>query len=82
MKYIFIYLVRGYQLMISPYFPSSCRYNPTCSSYAIDALKEHGTLKGLWMTIKRIGRCHPWAEGGDDPVPPNKTKSTIGHLPE
>jgi len=82
MKYIFIYLVRGYQLMISPYFPSSCRYNPTCSSYAIEALKEYGTIKGLWMTIKRIGRCHPWADGGDDPVTPNKTKSTIGNLPE
>lgn len=74
-------LVRFYQLAISPYFPSSCRYNPTCSHYAIDALKKHGPLKGSWLAIKRIGRCHPWAKGGYDPVPPKQHKED-SHLSE
>jgi putative membrane protein insertion efficiency factor len=69
MKYLFIGLVRLYQLVISPWMPSSCRYHPTCSQYSIEAFREHGALKGLWLTIKRIGRCHPWSQGGHDPVP-------------
>ncbi|TVQ12914.1 MAG: membrane protein insertion efficiency factor YidD [Balneolaceae bacterium] len=69
MKHILIFFVRAYQLMISPYLPPSCRYNPTCSSYAVEALSTHGAVKGLWLTIRRIGRCHPWSEGGYDPVP-------------
>jgi putative membrane protein insertion efficiency factor len=73
MKYLFIGLVRLYQLIISPWMPSSCRYHPTCSQYSIDAFRQHGALKGLWLTVKRVGRCHPWSEGGHDPVPdPNK----------
>ena len=72
MKYLFIGLVRLYQLVISPWMPSSCRYHPTCSQYSIDAFREHGALKGLWLTIKRVGRCHPWSEGGHDPVPKHK----------
>jgi len=73
MKYLFIGLVRLYQLIISPWMPSSCRYHPTCSQYSIDAFRQHGAFKGLWLTIKRVGRCHPWSEGGHDPVPdPNK----------
>lgn len=67
---LLIGLVKFYRLAISPYFPSSCRYHPTCSSYAIHALQKHGALRGLWLAIRRIGRCHPWAEGGYDPVPP------------
>lgn len=77
MKYIFIGLVRLYQLIISPWIPSSCRYHPTCSQYSIEALKEHGAIKGIWLTIKRMGRCHPWNEGGYDPVPENRTKPKI-----
>jgi len=73
-------LVKFYQLAISPYFPSSCRFNPTCSHYALDALKTHGPLKGSWLAIKRIGSCHPWAKGGDDPVPPKQQKGS--HLSE
>lgn len=80
MKYLLIWLVRGYQIMISPYFPSSCRYHPTCSSYAIEAFKVHGSIKGVWLAIKRILRCHPWAEGGDDPVPQKQTNAS--QLPE
>ena len=68
----FILLVRFYQLAISPWLGSNCRYQPTCSSYMIEALKEHGLLKGLWLGTKRIGRCHPWGGFGEDPVPPKK----------
>jgi putative membrane protein insertion efficiency factor len=67
---ILIGLVRFYQLAISPWTPSSCRYTPTCSSYAIDALREHGALRGLWLAVRRIARCHPWGGFGYDPVPP------------
>ncbi|MEX0779691.1 MAG: membrane protein insertion efficiency factor YidD [Balneolales bacterium] len=69
MKYILIALVRAYQLMISPYFPTSCRYYPSCSQYAIDALKVHGFFKGTALAAWRVLRCHPWAEGGEDLVP-------------
>ena len=68
----FILLVRFYQLAISPWLGSNCRYQPTCSSYMIEALKEHGLLKGLWLGTKRIGRCHPWGGHGYDPVPKKK----------
>lgn len=72
MKTIFIGLVRFYQYAISPHTPSSCRYNPTCSQYMVEALREHGASKGLWLGIKRISRCHPWGGSGYDPVPPKK----------
>lgn len=70
----FILLVRFYQIAISPWLGSNCRYQPTCSSYMIEALKEHGVLKGLWLGTKRIGRCHPWGGHGYDPVPKKKIK--------
>jgi hypothetical protein len=69
MKYLFIYLVRFYQVAISPLKPPTCRYTPTCSQYAIEALQKHGLLKGGWLAIKRIGSCHPWGGSGYDPVP-------------
>lgn len=65
----FIWLVRFYQIAISPYTPSSCRYTPTCSSYTVEALKKHGLIKGGWLAAKRIGSCHPWGGSGYDPVP-------------
>jgi putative membrane protein insertion efficiency factor len=65
----FIWLVRGYQLFISPFVPPSCRFHPTCSHYAIEALHKHGATRGLWLAIRRISRCHPWHPGGHDPVP-------------
>jgi hypothetical protein len=65
----FILLIKIYQLLISPLFPSSCRYSPTCSYYTLDALKKYGILKGSWLGIKRISRCHPWGGSGYDPVP-------------
>lgn len=71
MRWVLIKLVRGYQYFLSPWVGSNCRFNPTCSNYAIQSIQTHGALKGTWLAIKRIGRCHPWADGGNDPVPPN-----------
>lgn len=68
--FIFLTLIRMYQLVISPMMgPSKCRYVPTCSEYAREALQKHGILKGLWLSIKRIARCAPWGGHGFDPVP-------------
>lgn len=61
--------VRFYQLCISPLFPPACRYTPTCSQYAIEALRIHGPLRGSWLALRRILRCHPWGGCGYDPVP-------------
>ena len=61
--------IRFYKACISPMLPPSCRYVPTCSQYAIDAIQIHGPLKGLWLTVKRILSCHPWGGSGYDPVP-------------
>ena len=69
MSKILIYLVQFYRHAISPHFPPACRYTPTCSQYAIEALKKYGAIKGSWLTIKRIGRCNPWGGSGYDPVP-------------
>jgi len=71
----FVALVRFYQIAISPYTPSSCRYQPTCSHYTVEALKVHGLFKGGWLAIKRIGSCHPWGGSGYDPVPPKDLES-------
>ncbi|CDN31669.1 Protein YidD [Mucinivorans hirudinis] len=61
-------LIKFYQYGISPYFPSTCRYTPTCSQYGIDALRKYGLFKGLYKTIRRLARCHPWGGHGYDPV--------------
>lgn len=73
MRKILIFIVRIYQTLISPLFPPSCRYYPTCSNYMIDALKKHGPILGLIMGISRILRCNPFVRGGVDPVPDNFT---------
>lgn len=70
----FIFLIRVYQRGISPLFPSTCRFQPTCSHYGIEALQKHGVFKGGWLTLKRIGSCHPWGDSGYDPVPPNSSE--------
>lgn len=62
-------LVRFYQLCISPLTPPSCRFVPTCSQYALEALRKYGPLKGGWLTLRRLARCHPWGGSGYDPVP-------------
>ncbi len=69
MKFFLIFLIRIYQWVISPLFPSSCRFNPTCSVYAIDAITKFGIFKGVLLAIKRILKCNPWGECGYDPVP-------------
>ena len=66
-------IVRFYQVAISPWTPPSCRYTPTCSAYAIEALETHGAMRGGWLALKRIGRCHPWGGHGFDPVPASRT---------
>ncbi|MEG3641436.1 membrane protein insertion efficiency factor YidD [Magnetococcus sp. PR-3] len=66
---LLVLLVRFYQLFISPILPPSCRHSPSCSQYAIEALKKHGALKGSWLAFRRILRCNPWHPGGHDPVP-------------
>nr|WP_317631686.1 membrane protein insertion efficiency factor YidD [uncultured Flavobacterium sp.] len=65
----FLVLIRFYQLCISPFLPSACRYSPTCSTYTYQALKKHGLIKGSWLGIKRILSCNPWGGSGYDPVP-------------
>lgn len=68
MQRIVIAALRGYKLVVSPLLPSACRYYPTCSEYMLDAVAKHGVLKGLWIGLKRLGRCHPFHAGGYDPV--------------
>jgi putative membrane protein insertion efficiency factor len=69
MRFVLKFLIRGYQLAISPLLGPSCRFYPSCSHYALEAIDTHGALRGIWLTIKRISRCHPFHEGGFDPVP-------------
>ena len=69
MKEILKILIRGYQLFISPLFPRSCRFYPTCSEYMMQAIDKYGVLKGLWLGIKRLAKCHPFHPGGYDPLP-------------
>lgn len=69
MRKILVQAIRFYQYFLSPWLGSRCRYYPTCSQYAIEAVTLHGPIRGLWFALKRIGRCHPWHDGGHDPVP-------------
>ncbi len=73
---ILVMLVRFYQLAISPLLGRNCRYAPTCSQYTIEAIREWGPLKGSWMGLKRISRCHPWGSHGYDPVPKKPPKNS------
>jgi len=77
-KYVLIVLLRGYRAVISPLYGQVCRYHPSCSAYALGAVEEHGALRGSWLAARRLVRCHPWAPGGYDPVPPrgNPTVTT------
>jgi putative membrane protein insertion efficiency factor len=67
--WLFLLLIKIYQLVISPLLGSNCRFTPTCSQYGVEAIKKYGPFKGGWLTLKRIGRCHPWGKHGHDPVP-------------
>jgi|TARA_B110000196_G_scaffold195984_1_gene167914 putative membrane protein insertion efficiency factor len=70
----FVTLIKGYQTVLSPLLGSNCRYQPTCSQYAIDVIKEWGSFKGSVLALKRIFRCHPWSGSGYDPIPRKKGK--------
>ncbi|HWJ65809.1 MAG TPA: membrane protein insertion efficiency factor YidD [Nocardioides sp.] len=72
MKWLLIGLVRGYQLLVSPFLGPTCRYYPSCSAYAVEALGVHGAVKGTWLAARRLLRCHPWSPGGVDHVPPRR----------
>jgi len=75
--------VHGYRFLISPLFPASCRYGPTCSEYALQALAKHGAIKGTWLAARRISRCHPWGGSGYDPVPePRSARESTANDPK
>lgn len=76
MRRVLIALVRGYRLVLSPWLGSSCRFEPTCSVYSIEALERHGAVAGSWLTLSRLARCQPWCQGGHDPVPQNPPRAT------
>ena len=78
MRTVLMALVRFYRGYISPFTPPSCRYDPTCSAYALEALDRHGAVKGSWMALRRILRCHPWGGSGYDPVPGSPVRETAG----
>ena len=70
LKKILLFFIKAYRYLFSPLFASHCRFHPTCSAYALEAIQLHGAMKGSWLTIKRLSRCHPFSAGGLDPVPP------------
>jgi putative membrane protein insertion efficiency factor len=71
MQRVVVAILRGYKLLLSPLLPSACRFRPTCSEYMLEAVETHGSAAGIWMGLRRLGRCHPFREGGYDPVPQN-----------
>ena len=72
MKRLFLALIAGYRLLLSPLLGASCRFYPSCSAYASEAIETHGALRGTWLAIVRLLKCHPWHPGGVDQVPPRK----------
>ena len=77
MRFVLKILIRAYQLVLSPLIGPCCRFYPSCSHYAIEAIESHGSLRGAWLTLKRISRCHPWHEAGFDPVPGRCLKHSL-----
>ena len=75
---VMMLLVRGYQIVLSPFMGGNCRFYPSCSNYGLEAIEVHGAFKGSWLAIRRIGRCHPFHDGGIDPVPPRPEPSARG----
>ncbi|RYF70103.1 MULTISPECIES: membrane protein insertion efficiency factor YidD [unclassified Acidovorax] len=69
MRALLMGIVRGYRLLLSPWLGSACRFEPTCSAYSLQALERHGAAAGSYLTLRRLARCHPWCDGGLDPVP-------------
>lgn len=81
MKYVLIGLLRAYRALISPLYGQVCRYYPSCSAYALEAVRVHGSIRGSWLAVRRVARCHPWAAGGVDHVPPPRDRSGASHSP-
>ena len=77
MKWLLVGLVKGYQLVLSPLLGPTCRYYPSCSAYAVEALTVHGAIRGSWLAARRVLRCHPWSPGGVDHVPPRTRRGTL-----
>jgi len=77
---LLVTLVRGYRLLLSPWLGSACRFEPTCSVYAIGALQTHGAARGSYLTLRRLARCQPWCQGGHDPVPPAGGRALFSSL--
>lgn len=84
MQRLLIGLVRGYRLLLSPWLGSACRFTPSCSAYALQALQNHGAGQGTYLVLRRLARCHPWCEGGHDPVPasPSPAISSSANHPQ
>lgn len=78
MRRIMIFLIKLYQIILSPFVGQHCRFYPSCSAYSLEAVEKHGAMRGMWLSIKRISRCHPWHEGGIDPVPEPQKKQFHG----
>jgi putative membrane protein insertion efficiency factor len=79
-RWLLIGFLRAYRLLISPLYGQVCRYHPSCSAYALEAVTVHGSLRGTWLAVRRLGRCHPWAAGGYDPVPPSRERAESSRL--
>lgn len=81
LRWLLIGLLRAYRLLISPLYGQVCRYHPSCSAYALEAVTQRGSIVGSWLTVRRLGRCHPWAAGGYDPVPTRSARTHAGSTP-
>jgi putative membrane protein insertion efficiency factor len=79
-RWVLIGLLRAYRLVISPLYGQVCRYHPSCSAYALEAVTDLGSIRGTWLTVRRLGRCHPWAAGGYDPVPPPRRSTESSRI--
>lgn len=86
MTSLLVAILRVYRAVISPLYGPVCRFHPSCSAYALEAVQTHGAGRGSWYAVRRLGRCHPWAAGGHDPVPPaggppRSSRASAGHSP-